>query len=159
LSKIFMPVACPFRWRSSGFARDDVERGTVLIVDDEILVLEIARDILQRFGYAVLTAESGEQALSLYEQRHQDIDAVVLDLVLPGMDGREVIHKVRELDSNACIVVSSGCITDETSAELRALGVDGFVQKPYRIAELLEAVKGAVRREEEGREEGPNRAS
>ena len=72
--------------------------GIVLVIDDEMMVAELPRDILQRFGYPVLLASSGEQAIDLYYRRANEIVAVVLDFVMPGMDGREVFHRLRAVN-------------------------------------------------------------
>ncbi len=118
------------------------ETGTVLVVDDEIMVMELARDILQRFGYTVLMANSGEQAMELYRLRSREIAAVVLDLVMPGMDGREVFRGLRAINANAKVIMSTGYGSEVD--DLLDLGAAGYVEKPYRIRELLQVVGEAV---------------
>ena len=120
--------------------------GTVLVIDDEIMVAELARDILQRFGYTVLLASSGEQAIDLYYRRANEIVAVVLDFVMPGMDGREVFHRLRAVNPNVKVIISSGYSRDQDADDLLKLGAAGFVQKPYRIAELVKVVGEAIAR-------------
>ncbi len=114
--------------------------GIVLVVDDEPLVTELAGDILQRFGYEVLRAGNGEEAVSLYQLKSQEVVAVVLDIVMPGMDGREVFQKLRTINPGAKVIVSSGYSHDRDADELLEQGAAGFVQKPYRIAELIRVV-------------------
>src|SRR5512146_1552578 len=111
--------------------------GTVLVVDDEPLVTELAGDILRRFGYSVLKASAGEEAVNLYQQKSQEIVAVILDIVMPGMDGREVFRRIRAINPEVKVVVSSGYSHDRDADELLEQGASGFVQKPYRIAELI----------------------
>jgi DNA-binding NtrC family response regulator len=118
--------------------------GTILVIDDEVMVMELSRDILQRFGYAVLAAGNGEQAMELYCQRSKEIDAVILDMVMLGMDGKEVFRRLRDVNPNAKVIISSGYGHDRGADDLLKLGAVGFVQKPYRIAELMRVVGDAV---------------
>ncbi len=118
--------------------------GTVLVVDDEPLVTELAGDILRRFRYSVLKASSGEEAVNLYQQKSREIVAVVLDIVMPGMDGREVFRRIRTINPEVKVVVSSGYSHDRDADELLEQGASGFVQKPYRIAELIRVVNETV---------------
>ena len=118
--------------------------GIVLVIDDEMMVGELARDILQRFGYTVLLVNNGEQAIDLYCRRSKEIVAVVLDMAMPGMDGREVFHRLRAVNANVKVIISSGYSQDQDADDLLKLGADGFVQKPYRIAELVKVVGEAI---------------
>ncbi len=118
--------------------------GTILVVDDEPLVAELAGDILRRFGFGVLTAGAGEDAVSLYQQKSQEIVAVVLDIVMPGMDGKEVFQRLRTINPKVKVVVSSGYSHDRDADTLLEQGAAGFVQKPYRIAELIRVVNATV---------------
>jgi CheY-like chemotaxis protein len=115
------------------------------------MVTELARDILQRFGYTVLMANNGEQAIELYQQRSNEIAAIVLDMAMPGMDGREVFHSLRTINANAKVIISSGY--DSEVDDLLSLGAAGYVQKPYRITELIQVVGEAV--EKKDRIQGP----
>jgi two-component system cell cycle sensor histidine kinase/response regulator CckA len=118
--------------------------GVVLVVDDEPHVTELAGDILRRFGYEVLRAGTGEEAVNLYQQKSQEIVAVVLDIVMPGMDGREVFKRLRTINPGAKVIVSSGYSHDRDADDLLEQGAAGFVQKPYRIAELVRVVNETV---------------
>ncbi len=118
--------------------------GTVLIVDDEPLVAELAGDILRRFGYGVLTAGTGEEAVNLYQQKSREIVAVVLDIVMPGMDGKEVFQRLRAINPEVKVVVSSGYSHDRDADRLLEQGAAAFVQKPYRIADLIRVVNETV---------------
>jgi CheY-like chemotaxis protein len=118
--------------------------GVVLVVDDEPHVTELAGDILRRFGYEVLRAGTGEEAVNLYQQKSQEIVAVVLDIVMPGMDGREVFKRLRAINPGAKVIVSSGYSHDRDADDLLEQGAAGFVQKPYRIAELVRVVNETI---------------
>jgi nitrogen-specific signal transduction histidine kinase/ActR/RegA family two-component response regulator len=113
---------------------------TILVVDDEPMITDLARDILRRYGYTVLAANSGQEAVDLYQQQRGDIAAVVLDIVMPGMDGREVFTRLRAEDPFVKVIASSGYNHDRDADDLLSRGAWGFVQKPYRIAELVKMV-------------------
>ncbi len=124
----------------------DLRKGTetILVVDDEAMVKDLARDILKRHGYTVLTAGGGEEAVELYRKNNGSISVVVLDILMPGVDGPEAFRRIRALDPHARIVVSSGYDQMHDADGLLREGALAFVQKPYRIAELLRAVSGAI---------------
>ena len=118
--------------------------GTILVVEDEELVADLARDILQRFGYSVLVVSNGREAIDLYRQRSKDIAAVVLDMIMPEMDGGEVFQRLRAFNPQVKVIVSTGCDCAPNIDEILQQGAIGLIQKPFRIAELAEAVSEAV---------------
>ena len=122
---------------------------TILVVDDEPMVKQLARDVLNRYGYTVLTAGGGEEAIDVFRQRAAEIDAVILDMVMPIMEGREVFRRLREIKPGVKVIVSSGYSHDRDADDLLAQGARSFVQKPFRIAELVKVV-GEVIEEKEG---------
>jgi DNA-binding NtrC family response regulator len=113
---------------------------TILIVDDEEMIKDLARDILARYGYTVLTAGGGEEAVDVFRQHKKEIAVVVLDIVLPGVDGREVFRRIRELDPEAQVIIASGYNQERDANDLLREGAVRFVQKPYRIASLVGTV-------------------
>mgnify|MGYP006267233723 CR=1 FL=1 len=124
----------------------ELPRGTetVLVVDDETMVRELARDILKRYGYSVLTAAGGEEAVKLYQRHRGQVDAVVLDIQMPDVDGAEAFRRIRDIDPSARIILSSGYDQERSAEKLMHSGAAAFVQKPYRIAELLKAVRDVL---------------
>jgi signal transduction histidine kinase/CheY-like chemotaxis protein len=116
----------------------------LLVVDDDPMITDLAREILRRHGYAVLTASGGDEAIGLYQQRSKDIAAVVLDMVMPGMDGRAVFRRLREINPSVKVIASSGYSHDRDADDLLQQGAEGFVQKPYRVAELVKAVGDVI---------------
>ena len=113
----------------------------VLVVDDEPMIKTLARDILQRYGYTVLEAEGGEEAINLYSGQWRKISLVLLDMVMPNMDGREVFRRIREINPRAKVIVSSGYSHDRDADDLLEQGAAGFVQKPYRMTDLLKMLE------------------
>lgn len=124
----------------------EVRRGNelVLVVDDEPLVKKLAQDVLEKFGYRVITAEGGEQAVHRYKQQGNEIAVVLLDMVMPKVDGREVFRRIREINPDAQIIVSSGYSHDRDADRLLEQGAAGFVQKPYRMLDLLKMVEKTI---------------
>jgi DNA-binding response OmpR family regulator len=122
---------------------------TILVVDDEPMVKQLARDVLKRYGYTVLTAGGGEEAIDVFRQRSTEIDAVILDMVMPTMEGKEVFRRLQEIKPGVKVIVSSGYSHDRDADGLLEQGARSFVQKPFRIAELVKVVGEVI----EGKED------
>jgi CheY-like chemotaxis protein len=118
--------------------------GVVLVVDDEPVVLEMARKALERHGYTVLLAESGRAAIEALKREPGEIALVVLDMSMPGMGGEEVLPELRKLRPGVRVVVSSGYSEAETMPLFKGQKVSGFIQKPYTAARLAGEVKGCL---------------
>ncbi|MGH8103408.1 MAG: response regulator, partial [bacterium] len=114
---------------------------TILVVDDEDLVLGLARSILERHGYKVVTACDGVDALELFRKMHSRIDAIVLDLNMPRMTGLEALGPLRQIRSDIPIIISSGYRADLEAREALENGAAGFVQKPYTPAVMAQALR------------------
>jgi two-component system, cell cycle sensor histidine kinase and response regulator CckA len=110
--------------------------GTLLVVDDEPYILKALAGILQDLGYHVITANSGRQALDLFEKEKQRIDGVLLDMIMPDMDGRQVLVQLKRIRPAIKVILSSGYgLNGLGSTDTMAAG-DGFIQKPYHIEQL-----------------------
>ncbi|MCF8061006.1 MAG: response regulator, partial [Deltaproteobacteria bacterium] len=116
-------------------------RGTVLLVDDEEMILEVGGMMLKRLGYRVLTAGSGKQAVELYDKERKNIDLVILDLVMPGMAGGETYDRLKAIDQNVSVLLSSGYSINGQATEIMERGCKGFIQKPFALEELSRKVK------------------
>ncbi len=110
-------------------------KGTVLVVDDEQAVLDVASDILQFLGYSVLTSSSGDHALNRLRLGERP-DLVLLDIIMPGMNGVEAFRKIREVQPSVPVLISSGYADRMAVQSLTDQGVNGFVNKPYLIETL-----------------------
>ena len=117
---------------------------TVLIVDDEETLLRLAGKLLRKNGYKTLTAESGARGLELYREHQNDIAVVVLDLMMPGMDGDEVEQRLRDLNPDVKVVFSSGYSQDGMAAKLMAGKNRRFVQKPFEVSALCQAIRDLI---------------
>ena len=109
---------------------------TVLLVDDEDMILDIGRDLLEKLGYEVLTAKSGIEALEIYRTKQKKIDIVILDMVMPKMGGGDTYEKLRDIDSAVKVLLSSGYSIDGQASKILSRGCDGFIQKPFDIKSL-----------------------
>jgi PAS domain S-box-containing protein len=110
--------------------------GTVLLVDDEELVRVILRELLENLNYRVICSGNGMEALELFRKHHKEITVVLLDMIMPGIDGKEVFSRLREIDSDVKVIISSGFSTREDLSDILETGQTAFIKKPYRSAEL-----------------------
>jgi PAS domain S-box-containing protein len=124
-----------------------VEPHTVLVVDDEPVVRRVAVLLLKRFGYQVLEADDGLEALRAYRANRHRISAVMLDLLMPEMDGAETLHHLREEDPGIRAMVCSGFVADSVARELREGGPVALLPKPYDSSELRATLERMFRDE------------
>lgn len=110
---------------------------TVLLVDDDEDLLEIGRDMLEVCGCRVVLAAGGEEAVELFKAHRGDIDVVLMDLSMPGMDGTQCMREIRRMDPSARIIISSGLGDDCQAEEVLAAGACAFLSKPYRMSEMV----------------------
>ncbi len=110
--------------------------GQILLVDDEEIIRNTGKLLLEEMGYSVLSAENGKKAVELFKMYHTEIDLVIIDMIMPEMNGREAFHLMKEIDDDCKVVLSSGFTKDESLDELKKSGLAGFIRKPYRDFEL-----------------------
>jgi signal transduction histidine kinase/ActR/RegA family two-component response regulator len=125
-------------------------KGRVLIMDDEEMILKIARELLQFMGYEVTTAQSGEETIGFYKQAMElkkPFDAVVLDLAIPGgMGGKEVMHELITIDPHVKAIISSGYLNDQVVKDFKNYGFSGMLTKPYEANELDDKLRSIIKR-------------
>lgn len=123
-------------------------RERILVMDDERPILALARRTLEKHGYHVLTAESGEEAVRIFDAERtagRTVDLAILDITVPGgMGGRETLRRLREREPQLSALVSSGYAQDEVMARFKDAGFSGIIPKPYRVEDLLGAVRQAL---------------
>jgi two-component system cell cycle sensor histidine kinase/response regulator CckA len=124
----------------------DIKRGqtTVLVVDDDDHVRALAKRILKRAGYDILTAVNGKQALEVYRREERNIALVILDLIMPEMGGKECLEQLLEFDPTVRVIISTGASAEAELKEVVRPYVRGFVDKPYEMIQLLQAVQTAL---------------
>ena len=129
--------------RPAGSAADLRGSGTVLVVDDEETVRTIMYSALRHYGYDVLQAENGAQAVEIFERTAPVISTVLLDMTMPVMSGEETLRRLRQIRSDVPIVVASGFNESETAGRFAGQDVSGFLKKPFTVTKLGEAVRKA----------------
>ncbi len=123
--------------------------GRVLVIDDEAFIRKTAGEMLRRMGFQVSTAEDHEEGIALYRTAIREellFKVVIMDLTIPGgLGGREALERLRQIDPEARVIVSSGYSQDPVMARFRGYGFSGMVAKPYRIEDLAEAISGVLK--------------
>jgi len=119
---------------------------TILLIDDEEMILEVATQMLATLGYTVLASKGGTQALEVFRENRGRIDLVILDMIMPRMSGGKVFEALRELDPQARILLSSGYSIDGQAKELMEQGCLGFIQKPFSIEDLALKLRQVLER-------------
>ncbi len=118
--------------------------GTILIIDDEELIRITAKGILESLGYNVLLAENGIDGIEVLTRQLNEIDLIILDMIMPKMGGRETFSKIREINQNIPVLIASGFTKEADLIALKSQGIAGFLQKPFRMAEISEKVNKAI---------------
>jgi signal transduction histidine kinase/ActR/RegA family two-component response regulator len=120
-----------------------IEKGTgsILLVDDEKMIIDVGKQLLDHLGYRVLTAGSGKEAIELMTRNHQNIDLVILDLIMPEMGGGETFDALRGIAPRIKILLSSGYALEGEAEDIIERGCNGFIQKPFRLNDLSEKVR------------------
>ena len=113
---------------------------TVLLADDEEIVLGVGQKMLERLGFSVLTAGSGQEAVDVYKNNRQDVDLVLLDMIMPGMEAVDTYDKLKAVNPAVKVLLSSGYSLDQKASAIIDRGCDGFIQKPFNLKILEEKI-------------------
>ena len=121
----------------------EVLRGTetVLLVDDEDMIIEVGREIIENLGYEVLIANGGKEAIEIYQKHHGKIDMVLLDMIMPDMGGGKTYDKLKEVNPDIKVLLSSGYSINGQATEILEQGCNGFIQKPFNITDLSKKIR------------------
>ena len=111
-------------------------RETILLVDDEEKVLTVCRDSMKLLGYTVYTAGSGDQAVGIFAEKADTIDVVVLDMIMPGLSGKETFRRLKQIDPQVRVLLASGYAMEGQAEEILKEGCTAFIQKPFKIEQL-----------------------
>lgn len=114
---------------------------TILIVDDQEMILTVAKDMLKALGYQVLTAQGGKEALAIYGEKSDAIDMIILDMIMPAMGGGETFDRLRSVNPHVKVILSSGYSINGQASEIMQRGCNGFIQKPFNIQELSQKIR------------------
>jgi signal transduction histidine kinase/CheY-like chemotaxis protein len=131
--------------------------GTILLVDDEPMVLSVNRPMLEKLGYRVCCAGSGQEALDFLKNRREAIDLVILDMIMPDMGGGETFDRIKKLAPQTKVLLSSGYSLNDQAAEILKRGCNGFIQKPFTLSQLSEKIETVLMGRSEPAKEKPTR--
>jgi two-component system, cell cycle sensor histidine kinase and response regulator CckA len=139
---IYLPASKREVIREKGEA-GTVARGTetILLVDDEKMVLEVSREMLESLGYRVYAAGSGQEALAVYMEKRKEIALVLLDMIMPGISGGETFDRLRAIDPAIRVLLSSGYSINGEARHILDRGCNGFLQKPFHLEQLSRKVR------------------
>ncbi len=131
--------------KSSDESEVEEGSGTILFVDDEEIVRKSGRIMIEELGYNVIVAGSGEAALDIYSDNIGRIDLVITDMIMPDIGGKEVFYRLKEIDRHCKVVIATGFSKEEDIAILKEDGLDGFIFKPFTIADLSRAISSVLK--------------
>ena len=123
-------------------------KGSILLVDDEKGVIEVCSEMLENLGYQVTAVSSGKEAIEAISSGKDRMDLVILDLVMPRMSGQQVFEKIRALDPDIKVLVSSGYSREEEIEKMMQKGCDGYILKPFDMATLSKKLDGVLKARE-----------
>ncbi len=120
--------------------------GRILIVDDEEIIRQTAKELLSHLGYDIVTASDGRKAVEYYKRHSHEIDLVVLDMVMPELGGRDCFRALKEINPDVKAILSTGYSLDSATQEVLNEGIIAFAQKPYQLKQLAEVVSYALKK-------------
>ena len=121
----------------------EAAEGTILIIDDDASILRVGARTLGRIGFAVLCAKRGARGIELCREHAGELEAVMVDLSMPDMDGAQVVRAIRQFDREVPVFICSGHDAEEAKRRVGDAAVDAFIQKPYSRATLLAHLRPA----------------
>jgi len=116
-------------------------REMILFVDDQDVVIDVGKAILEELGYTVLLAKSGQEAVDVYAERMEEIDLVILDMVMPTVSGGETYDRLKEINPGIKVILSSGYSLNGQASGILERGCCGFIQKPFNVNELSKKIR------------------
>lgn len=124
-------------------------KGTILVIDDEEIVRNIAAKMLTRIGYEVITIADGHEAVDFYSKNQEKVDLVIVDMMMPRMDGRECFSALRQINPNVRAILSTGYSHNQAVQEVIDEGLLGYIGKPFDLQEIATAVENAIQKNHE----------
>lgn len=114
---------------------------TILLVDDEEVILNVGKDLLEALGYNVYTAKGGQEAVDIFKKKNKEIDIVILDMIMPGKGGEETFEEIQSINPDIKVILASGYSMDGAAERVMNKGCRGFIQKPFNLHELSSKVR------------------
>jgi len=119
-------------------------QGTVLLVDDEEMIIDVGKRMLDKLGYETLTAMNGTEALEIYKTRGNDISLVILDMVMPKVSGGETFDRLKQINPTIKVILCSGYSIDGQATEILERGCSAFIQKPFNLKTLSQHIRAVL---------------
>lgn len=127
---------------------EDLATGTetILLIDDEDIVVDVCQSMLKKLGYKVIAARGGKIGIDIYKQKKEKISLVILDIIMPDMEGGQVFNRIKEINPTAKVLLSSGCSINNQVSTILERGGNGFIQKPFKIKQLSSSIRDIIGR-------------
>jgi len=140
---LYLPATDKEPLKSQSDSQGEIITGKerILLVDDEEKILDIGKQLLEVLGYEVLTAENGKKAIEIFSKEKNNLALIVLDMIMPGMGGRETFAALRKISPDIKVLLASGYSIDGEASEIMAQGCNGFIQKPFSIKRLSKKIR------------------
>jgi CheY-like chemotaxis protein len=116
-------------------------RETLLLVDDEKMIADVGKGMLEKLGYRVLLADSGKRALEVYEAQRDSIDLIILDMIMPDMGGSETFDQLKAMDPSIRVLLCSGYSLNGQASQIMKRGCNGFIQKPFNLEKISKKIR------------------
>ena len=120
------------------------EAETILLVDDDEMVIDVSQQLLEKLGYTVLTANNGHEALEIYQKHYNEISLVIIDMIMPDLNGGETYDELKNINPKIKALLSSGYSIDGLAQDIINRGCNGFIQKPFNINKLSCKVRDII---------------
>jgi CheY-like chemotaxis protein len=117
---------------------------SILLVDDEKIILNVGLELLESMGYQVLVAGSGKEAIEVFKKNQDKIDMIILDTIMPEMGGNETYEKLKEINPGIKVLLSSGYGINDQAVQILAHDCDGFIQKPFNMEDLSKSTRAVL---------------
>jgi len=130
---------------------------TILLVDDEEMITDAIGTLLEKVGYRVICAGGGMEAVRVVEQSEEDIHLVILDMLMPDMDGQKTFHRIKKIQPKLPVLMASGYNHHDQLRDIMQNGCNGFIQKPYSLSQLHPTIQNILTECRETSEDGPDR--
>jgi len=114
--------------------------GTILMIDDEQVMLDVGKEMLKELGYDALTAKGGNEGLEIYGKNQEKIDMIILDMIMPGTTGSDAYDSLKEINHDIKVLLSSGYSMDGKANDILERGCNGFIQKPFNMEQLSQKI-------------------
>jgi len=144
--RVYLPAAGGIvkEKRGEGSMDTRTKKGTILVIDDEEIVRELGKDILEAHNFMVLLAPQGNEGVRIFTENKDKIDLVILDMVMPEKSGKQTFKEIKAIKPDAKVLLCSGYGQEQYFHEVFEEGAAGFLQKPFRLNQLLGKVEEAL---------------